>query len=412
MTLGDIHDPTQEATAAPLAGIRVLDFTRVLSGPFATLILADLGAEIIKVEDPAGGDTTRATPPLIDGQSHYFLALNRSKRSIAIDLKHPSAPSLVRRLARRSDVLVENFRPGVMERLGLGYDRLTEVNDGLVYCSISAFGQTGPYAHRPGFDLVVQGLSGVMALTGEPGGAPLRLGLSMGDLGAGLYAAIGIEAALIQRSRTGRGRFVDVSMLDGLVSLLTYNASRFLLTGQDPGPVGTGHPSVVPYGAYRASDGYLVLAPFSEVYWERICGVIGLPELANDRMYASNNTRIADREVVDRVMSKALARRTVAEWCEQFEAADVPHAPVLSVGEALANPQIRDRKLIREIQHPVVGAMHALGPGVRFDDPADAWVTSPTPPPLLGDDTRSVLTEILGSSGDEISELMRSGVIA
>lgn len=404
--------PDRARPGPPMAGIKVLDFTRVLSGPFATLLLADLGAQVIKVEDPTSGDSTRAIPPFLGGESHYFLALNRSKLSLAIDLKCSQGIEIISQLASSCDVIVENFRPGVMERLGLGSSRLLTLNERLVYCSISAFGQNGPYVHRPGFDLIIQGLSGAMSLTGEPGGPPLRMGLSMGDLGAGLFAAVGILAALLQREATGCGRFIDVSMLDGLLSLLTYHASSFWLTGQGPQPVGSSHPSFVPYGAYRASDGYVVLAPFSDAFWPKICEALGLQEFVGHPKYATNVERLKHREEVDKLVADILREKPVADWYDRLAECDVPFGPVLSVEQALNDAQVSFRQLVGEVNHQTVGAMHVLAPGLRFDDPAAAWTTPPMPAPVLGQHTRLVLSELAHLSGDKIEELIKGGVVA
>lgn len=396
----------------PLSGIRVLDFTRVLSGPFATMLLADLGAEVVKLERPGEGDETRSLPPLKGDQSHYFLALNRSKKSVVIDLGDPRGRDLVRRLALQSDVLVENFRPGVAARLGIDYETLAPLHPRLVHCSISAFGQDGPYADRPGFDLVVQALSGVMHLTGEPGGAPMRMGLSMGDLVASLLATTGIAAALAERARTGRGRRVEISMLDGMVSLLAYHATRFLLLGEDPEPVGSGHPSAVPYGAFEASDGYVALAPFSAAFWPKVCEALGRPELAAEPRYDTSEKRVGLREEVNALVSAIIKERSVEEWCRRLEEADVPHAPVLTVAQALEHPQVRARGMVGEVPHPTLGRLGQVGPALRMDDGDRSWAELASPPPLLGQHTRQVLVGELGCPEELVNELVAAGVVA
>lgn len=396
----------------PLSGVRVLDFTRVLSGPFATMLLADLGAEVIKLERPGEGDETRGLPPFKGGHSHYFLALNRSKKSVAVDLGDPRGRDLVRRLALRSDVLVENFRPGVAARLGIDYKTLAPQHPRLVHCSISAFGEDGPYADRPGFDLVVQALSGVMHLTGEPGGAPMRMGLSMGDLVASLLATTGIAAALAERARTGRGRRVEISMLDGMVSLLAYHATRFLLIGEDPEPVGSGHPSAVPYGAFRASDGYVALAPFSAAFWPKVCEALGRPELAAEPRYDTSEKRVGLRQEVTALVSDIIKQRTVEEWCRRLEEADVPHAPVLTVAQALEHPQVRARGMVGEIDHPTLGRLGQVGPALQMNGADRSWARLASPPPLLGQHTRQVLLAELGCSEELVDELVAAGVVA
>jgi crotonobetainyl-CoA:carnitine CoA-transferase CaiB-like acyl-CoA transferase len=406
-------EPSGEPSGrGPLSGVRVLDFTRVLSGPFATMLLADLGAEVIKIERPGEGDDTRSLPPLKGGQSHYFLALNRSKKSVVIDLGDPRGKDLVRRLALQSDVLVENFRPGVAARLGIDYETLAALHPRLVHCSISAFGQDGPYADRPGFDLVVQALSGVMHLTGEPGGAPMRLGLSMGDLVASLLATTGIAAALAERARTGRGRRVEISMLDGMVSLLAYHATRFLLLGEDPEPVGSGHPSAVPYGAFQASDGYVALAPFSAAFWPKVCEALGRPELVADPRYDTSEKRVGRRDEVNALVAGIVAERTVDEWCRRLEDADVPHAPVLTVAQALQHPQVTARGMVAELDHPTLGPLGQVGPGLRMDGSHRSWAELASAPPLLGQHTRQVLVNELGCSEELVDELVAAGVVA
>jgi crotonobetainyl-CoA:carnitine CoA-transferase CaiB-like acyl-CoA transferase len=340
------------------------------------------------------------------------LALNRSKKSVVIDLGDPRGKDLVRRLALRSDVLVENFRPGVAARLGIDYETLAPLHPRLVHCSISAFGEDGPFADRPGFDLVVQALSGVMHLTGEPGGAPMRMGLSMGDLVASLLATTGIAAALAERAQTGRGRRVEISMLDGMVSLLAYHATRFLLIGENPEPVGSGHPSAVPYGAFRASDGYVALAPFSAVFWPKVCEALGRPELAADPRYDTNEKRVGRRDEVNTLVAAVVAERTVDEWCRRLEAADVPHAPVLTVAQALEHPQVRARGMVAELEHPTVGPLGLVGPGLRVDGSHRSWAERASAPPLLGQHTRQVLVTELGCPEELVDELAAAGVVA
>src|SRR5438270_6935426 len=324
-----------QVSKGPLDGIRVVDLTRVLVGPFATMLLGDLGAEVIKVERPGEGDETRHVEPLQSDESHYFVAINRNKKGIAVDLKHPAGRDILLELARLSDVLVENFRPGVAARLGLDYESVRELNPRLVYCSISAFGQTGPYSSRSALDIAIQAMSGVMSITGEPDGPPTRMGLPMADLCGGLFAVVGVLSAVYERERTGRGQFVDFSMLDGMVGLLMYMATRVFMTGADSPKIGTGHYGIVPYGAFPASDGYLVIANIGEAFWPKICAAIGRPELAADPRYDPNLTRVDRRQEVDALLAEAMSGKTVAEWDEVFERHDVPHAPILEISEVL-----------------------------------------------------------------------------
>jgi crotonobetainyl-CoA:carnitine CoA-transferase CaiB-like acyl-CoA transferase len=391
-----------------LDGVRVLDLTRVLSGPYATLLLADLGAEVWKVEHPTLGDETRDIAPHRGGESHYFMTINRNKSSIAIDLKNPRGRDLVLRLAAEADVLVENFRPGVATRLGIGYDEVAAVNPRLVYCSISAFGQDGPASQRTAYDVAIQALGGLMSLTGEPGRTPVRAGVPIADLAAGLFADLGIVSALLQRERTGRGQYVDASMLDGMVSLLSYFAGRYLLTGEEIKAVGAGHPSAVPYGLYPTLDGQLVLATLAEHFWPRLCDALELPEQARDPALAYNAGRVAQRDLVERLVCESLRTRTTAEWEKRLLEADIPHAAVLSVGQALRQPQIAARGLVQPMAHPRLGPIEVVGNPLRLSD-ADPVPVSPAP--LLGQDTRRILQEVLGLNDDQVSSLVSDGVV-
>lgn len=394
---------------APLAGVRVLDLTRVLSGPFATLLLADLGADIWKVEHPHGGDETRHIEPTNLGESHYFMAVNRNKQSVAIDLKDPRGRDLALGLARRADILVENFRPGVAERLGLGFEDVHRINERLVYCSVSAFGQNGPEAGRTAFDVALQAMGGLMHITGEPGGVPVRAGVPVADLMAGLVAVAGILAALVDRDRSGVGRHVDVGMLDTMVGMLSYYAGRLFMTGEEPTRVGSGHMSVVPYGRFAAADGDIVLATLSEGYWPKLCQVLGRPDLADDPRLATNADRVARRDEVEEAVGATLRRRPVAHWQAVLGEADIPHAPILSVGQVLAHPQVLARDMVHTVDHPLLGPVGAVGPIVKFPG-------SPPPPvvaaPLLGQHTRSILSQVLGIDQDGFDRLLGDGVVA
>ncbi len=393
----------------PLNGIRVLDLTRVLAGPFATMILADLGAEVIKVERPGEGDETRHIPPTKKGEGHYFLSINRNKRGVAIDMKDERGREIVLELARRCDVLIENFRPGVTARLGLDYESVREVNPEVVYCSISAFGQTGPYANRSAFDIAMQAIGGAMSLTGEPGGRPMRMGLPMADLGTGLFAVIGVVAALVEKLRMGRGQLVDVSLFDSMTGLLTQFAGRYFMTGEDAEPVGSGHPGVVPYGAYRAKDGWLVIANLGESFWPKIARAIGRPELASDDRYSSNARRMQRREELDALITEQLAQRTTADWERIFEAHDVPHGPVLKVSQVLEHPQAKARGMVTEADHKTLGRLRMTGRTIRFTSHDHAQFEAP---PVLGEHTEQVLRDVLGYSPERISRLREAGVVA
>jgi len=392
----------------PLNGTRVLDLTRVLAGPFATQLLVDLGAEVVKVERPGDGDETRHLPPLRDGESHYFLSVNRGKRSVVIDLKRPEGRELVLALAAVSDVLIENFRPGVIARLGLDYGRVSAVNPALVYCSISAFGQTGPLAERSAFDIAMQAMGGGMSVTGEPDGPPLRSGLPMADLGTGLFAAIGILAAVVERQRTGRGQLVDVAMFDAMAGLLTQHAGRYFMTGESTGRHGNGHPAVVPYGTYPAADGDIVIANLGERFWPKIARAIGRPELAGDPRFQTNADRLRHRDELDALIAAETRRLPVAEWEALFEAGDVPHAPVLSVGQVLEHPQARARGMVAEVEHALLGRIRTTGRPITLPAHPDP---APEPAPLLGQHTDEVLRELLGATPEQLRDWRASGIV-
>jgi crotonobetainyl-CoA:carnitine CoA-transferase CaiB-like acyl-CoA transferase len=395
--------------AGPLEGIRVLDLTRVLAGPFATQMLADMGADVIKVEQPGDGDMTRHLPPAEQGESHYFLSVNRNKRGIAIELKRPEGRRLALELARRSEVVIENFRPGVAERLGLDYEAVRKVRPDVVYTSISAYGQTGPFRTRSAFDVAMQAMGGAMSLTGEPGGRPMRMGLPMADLGTGLFAAVGTLAAVIERQRTGRGQLVDIAMLDSMVGLLTQYAGRYFMTGEDADAVGSGHPSVSPYGAYETSDGFIVIANLGEGFWPKIARALGRPELATDPRYRDNDARLARRKEVDDIVTAETLKRTTAEWEAIFEREDVPHAPVNRVSQVLEHPAVTGRGLIREVAHPRLGRIRMTGPAIRFGAHEREPVSAA---PLMGQHTDEVLRDVLGMDAAEIERLRADGVIA
>jgi crotonobetainyl-CoA:carnitine CoA-transferase CaiB-like acyl-CoA transferase len=396
------------ASKGPLDGLRVLDLTRVLVGPYATMMLADLGAEVIKVERPGAGDESRHVAPFKNGESHYFLAINRNKLGISVDMKRPEGKAILVDLARRSDVFIENFRPGVARRLGLDYEALRQKNPRLVYCSISAFGQTGPYSSRSALDIAIQAMSGIMSITGEPDGPPTRMGLPMADLCGGLFAVIGVLSAIYERERTGQGQLIDFSMLDGMVGMLMYMATRVFMTGEDAPKIASGHLGIVPYGAYPAGDGYLVIANIGEAFWPKICAAIGRPELARDGRYDTNQKRVARREEVDALLSEALAGRTVAEWDEILERNDVPHAPILKISDVLRHPQVLARGLIDEYDHPRVGRFPAVGRAIRFPEHEGEPLR---PSPLMGEHNEVVLRELLGYSPEQVAKLRADGVI-
>ena len=393
----------------PLEGIRVLDLTRVLAGPAASLALADLGAEVIKIEPPATGDETRTFPPFRDGESHYYLSINRGKKSIVVDLKSDAGVALVRDLAAKCDVLIENYRPGVMDRLGLGYEALAAINPRLIYCSISGFGMTGPLRDRPSFDIVLQALSGALSVNGEPGGTPTKLGIPLGDLVGGINGPIGILAALHERNTTGRGRLIDVSLLDGMLGLLGYLAQLAFFTGEDPKPQGSQHPNLVPYGQFPAQDGAIIIACLTNSFWGRICRALGIPELTDDPRFDSLEKRRSNRSTVNEIISGITAQRSVGDLVELFTEYEVPHAPILGIREALAQPQAVNREMVVEVEHQSLGKVPIVNRSIKF--PGDEQ-PAPTAPPVLGQHTEEILTDILELTPQEIEALRVSGTVA
>ena len=393
----------------PLAGVRVLDFTRVLAGPAASLALADLGAEVIKIEPPGSGDETRTFPPMRDGESHYYLSVNRGKKSVVIDLKSAEGLQLAKDLAAKCDVVLENYRPGVMDRLGLGYETLSAINPGLIYCAISGYGQTGPLAANPSFDIVLQAMSGALAMNGEPGGLPTKLGIPLGDLVGGINGPIGIVSALYERTRTGKGRFIDVSLMDGLIGMLGYIAQLAFFTGEDPQRQGSQHPNLVPYGIFPAKDeGSIVIACLTPSFWGKICTSIERPELAADPRYDTLEKRRDARGEVNEIVSEFTRRHTVDELVAIFTKHEVPHAPILGVLEALSQPQAAHREMVVEVEHKALGSIPIVNRPIRFDEAQP----KPAAPPVLGQDTDAVLREVLGLGDRQIAELRASSAIA
>ena len=391
----------------PLAGIRVLDFTRVLAGPAASLALADLGAEVFKIEPPGSGDETRGFPPVRGGESHYFLAINRGKKSIVVDLKAPEGLALIKELAAKCDIVVENYRPGVMERLGLGFETLSAINPGLIYCSISGYGQTGPLKDNPSFDIVLQAMSGAFSLNGEPGRLPTKLGLPMGDLAGGINGPIAILGALYERTRTGRGRFIDISLVDGLQGMLGYFAQLAFFTGKDPEPTGSQHQYLVPYGTFAAADGAIVIACLTASFWGRICEAIERPELVDDPRYDSLEKRRDAREEVNALVTDFTSRHTVAQLVAIFTAHEVPHAPILKLLEALDTPQAWHREMVVEVEHAALGKIPIVNRPFKFDEA----MPPPAAPPILGQHTDEILRDVLDWDDERISALRSAGVI-
>lgn len=396
--------------APPLDGLRIIDCSRIVAGPFATQIFSDYGAEVIKIEQPRVGDDSRHwTPPTApDGQATYFFAVNRGKQSVTIDLKHPRGKALLVELARRGDVLVENFTPGTMDRLGLGSPTLRAVNPRLVYCSISGFGATGPYRDRAGYDAIMQGFTGLMSITGEPDGPPVKVGVALIDVITALYAHGAILAALHHRERTGDGQHLELSLMECGIAALMNAATAYLIGGAVQGRWGSAHPSVVPYQAFRARDGFLMVGAGNERLWKAFCEVLGVPEWADDPRYDSNAKRVERRaELVERIEAR-LATRARDEWVEAFGAAGLPTGPINDVGQVFADPQVAHRDMTVEVEHPTAGRVRLPGIPVKF---AGTPARVAGPPPRLGEHTDDVLRRVVGLSNGEIAELRAAGAV-
>jgi crotonobetainyl-CoA:carnitine CoA-transferase CaiB-like acyl-CoA transferase len=393
--------------AAPLDGVTIVDFTRVLSGPYCTMLLADMGARVIKIEQRGRGDDTRAWgPPFVNGESAYFLSINRNKESLTLDLKHPAARAVLDCLLPRADVLVENFRPGTMERLGLGYDALAPRFPRLVYCSISGFGQTGPRRGEPGYDAVMQGEGGLMSITGAAEGPPFRLGVAISDIVSGMFAAQGVAMALLARVRSGRGQRVDVGMLDSTAALLTYQAGIYFATGATPGRMGNRHPTIVPYETFAGSDGEFVVAVGNDEQWRRFCRILGLNGLAADERFATNSARVGNYDALRPLLVDRMRSRKRAEWVKELKAAGVPCGSVREVGAVLEDPQLDARQMIETVDHLTAGAVRVLGVPIKLSDTPGGVRSAP---PALGQHTDRILEGDCGMTAARIEELRRTG---
>lgn len=392
----------------PLKGIRVLDMSRVLAGPYCSMTLSDLGAEIIKVEIPGRGDDTRAFPPFLKGESSYYLSLNRGKKSLTLNLKDKRGVKILHRLVEKCDIVLENFRPGVTKRLGVDYDALKGIKDDLIYCSISSFGQTGPYAKWPGYDLIIQGMSGLMGITGESDRPPVRVGVAVTDINAGMYATMAILSALRVRDQRGIGQYLDVSMMDTAVSWLTYMAGNYFASGKVPQRMGGAHPSIVPYQTFEAGDGkFLLVAGGNDRLFKILCEVIDMPQLVDDPNYGSNILRVENREVLVPIIQERLLTKPRDDWLAELRESGFPCGPVNAIDEVFSDPQLLHRDMLVTMDHPKIGEIKQIGAPLKFSEtPCSVGL----PPPMLGQHTDEVL-KFIGYTEEEVAALRKDSVV-
>ncbi|MHB8072421.1 CaiB/BaiF CoA transferase family protein [Desulfosporosinus fructosivorans] len=394
--------------AGPLAGIKVLELARTLAGPYCSMILADMGADVLKVEQPGLGDETRGfAPPALEGESCYYLSLNKNKQGITLNLKTEEGKQIVRELVKDADVLIENFRTGTMEKLGLGYDVLKEINPRLVYCAVSGFGRTGPMKDEPAYDLVMQAYGGLMSVTGEADRPPVKVGFSVVDLTTGMYACIGTLLALWAREKTGRGQFVEASLLESIVSLQTYLAQSVMATGKIPGRLGSGHPNMAPYQVFESKDSYVVIAVTNDQLWRKMCDALGLDDLKEHPKFAVNADRVKNRTELIELMSEYARCRTTEEISTKLKEAGVPGGPINNIADVLADPQVIHRGMIQEVEHPTIGTLKMLGIPIKLSETPGSVRMAP---PTLGQNNIEVLSR-LGYSPEDIAIFKDKGVI-
>lgn len=397
-----------EPARRPLEGFRVLDLSRFLSGPYCTMVLADLGADVIKLEQPGIGDDTRSFGPFHNGQSYTFIQANRGKRSLAMDLKNEQGAELVRRLLTETDAVVENFRPGVTARLGLDYDSVRKIRPDILYCSISGYGQTGPDRNRPGFDIMAQGMSGLLRMTGQPDGRPTKVGFAVNDIAAGMTAVYSILAAEMVRRQTGLGQYIDISLVDSLLAWTVWEAGALFGSGEVPAPTGTRHRRSAPYQAYRTSDGYVTIGANNERLWTRVANVLGRPQWLKDPRFANNDARLANANELEHEIEAITTGRSTNEWVDVLDKAGVPCGPILTYDQVLSHPQVLARNMVVESEHPVMGSTKVLGVAPKF---SDLDIRPSTAAPTLGQHSRELLRD-LGLTDREVDDLVTAGVVA
>jgi CoA:oxalate CoA-transferase len=396
------------ACVRPFDDLVVLDLTRVLAGPYAAMMLADYGADVIKIETPDSGDDSRAFGPFVGTESAYFMSLNRGKRSMTLNLKAPEAVALFKDMVAKADIVLENYRPGTMEKFGLGYDVLKQLNPGLIYVSCSGFGQTGPYTKKPAYDVIVQGMGGIMSITGQEGGEPTKAGASIGDIAAGLFTMIGVTTALHARQRTGHGQMVDVAMLDCQVAILENAIARYVTSGTVPGPIGNRHSSITPFDAFKAEDGYIIIAVGNDRLWSGFCRLVGRAELIEDERFKTNSARTRNQPQLKAVLNQIFPARTVAQWIAVLDGAGIPCGPINTIDRLLEDPQVKARDMVVDVEHPVAGHLRMPGLPIKLSEtPGEVR----RPAPLLGQHTAEVLAELLGFDDGRVDALRAAHAI-
>ncbi len=394
--------------AGPLDGIKVLDLTRVLAGPYTTMILSDLGAEVIKIEQPGIGDESRNFGPFKNGFSLYFMSVNRGKRSVTLNLKTERGKTIFKQLVKQSDILVENFRPGTMKKFGLDYEALAAEHPSLIYAACSGFGQTGPFAQQGAYDMIIQGMGGIISITGEPDGPPVRVGTSISDITAALFTTIGILSALHHRNNTGKGQLVDVAMLDSLVAVLENAIVRYFATDEIPKPLGSRHPAITPFEAFESADGHVIIAIGNDVLWAKFCEHVDRKNLISDPRFSSNAERTANHSELFPILSEIMRQRTTDEWIRALEKIGVPCGPINTIDKVVSHPQVQAREMITQVVHQVTGAVEVPGVPIKLSDtPGDV----DAPAPGLGEHTDDILTDMLKMSSDEMEQLRQEGII-
>jgi len=392
----------------PLESILILDLSRALAGPYCSMMLADMGAEIIKIEMPGRGDDSRSWgPPFVEGESAYFMSVNRNKKSITLNLKSEKSKEIIEKLIKKADIIIENFRPGTMDKLGLSYENVAELNPEIIYASISGFGQDGPYRLLPGFDQVIQGMGGLMSVTGEPGGPPIKVGVAVADIAGGMFAAYGIMIALFNRQRTGKGQMIDVSLLDSQVAWLTYRAGSFFASGKIPQPLGSGHPNIVPYQAFKANDTYVNIAAGNDQLWQKFCSAVGLEDIVENPKFATNAKRVENRNELVNIISNIVSSKNAQEWLDILTKAGVPCGPIYTLDEIFTDPQVLHRNMVKDLDHIKAGKIKVTGVPVKLSATPGEILTAP---PVLGQHTKEILLEI-GYSDNDIEKFYQEKVV-